>query len=95
MHIVVTLEAPRGATRKSMIHLNLPRGPAQSAPTRSAVARAVPSMRTAQAWASAASHAGRLYVLSGGHKMQFHPDPMAGWGGRATHYDDRCWGLIE
>jgi hypothetical protein len=19
-------------------------------------------------------------VLSGGHKMQFHPDPMAGWG---------------
>jgi hypothetical protein len=57
--------------------------------------RVGPSMPTAQAWAGAASHAGHLYVLSGGHKMQFHPDPMAGWGGGATHYDNRCWRLIE
>ena len=57
--------------------------------------RAGPAMPTAQAWAGASSHAGRLYMLSGGHKMQFHPDPFAGWGGGATHYDDRCWRLIE
>ena len=55
--------------------------------------RVGPPMPTAQAWAGAASHAGHLYVLSGGHKMQYHPDPMAGSG--ATHYDDRCWRLIE
>ena len=32
-------------------------------------------------------------LLSGGHKMQMHPDPFEGFGGAATHYDDRCWVL--
>jgi hypothetical protein len=56
--------------------------------------RVGPSMPTPQAWAAAASHGGHLYVLSGGHKMEFHPDPFAGWGGGSTHYDDRCYRLL-
>lgn len=56
--------------------------------------RGGPAMPTPQAWAAASSHGGDLYLLSGGHKMEFHPNSFEGWGGGATHYDDRCWRLL-
>lgn len=52
-------------------------------------------MPTPQAWGGSWSIGGRLYLLSGGHKMQYHPDPWEGLKGAATHYDDRCWRLAE
>ena len=39
--------------------------------------RTGPELPTPQAWFGAVSAEGVLYVLSGGHKMQFHPNP---WG---------------
>ncbi len=57
--------------------------------------RAGPALPTPQAWAGSWSVGGSLYLLSGGHKMKYHPNPFAGEGGAATHYDDRCWKLAD
>ena len=57
--------------------------------------RAGPALPTPQAWGGSWSVGGSLYLLSGGHKMKYHPNPFAGEGGAATHYDDRCWKLAQ
>jgi hypothetical protein len=41
------------------------------------------------------SVARRTWLAGWALLRQFHPNPFGGWGGGATHYDDRCYRLIS